>query len=578
MNHEILKFEYLADVYKNSHILFLPPRDQLSDMVVNFTARSAKYSNIPKKYFNNKIVMYGLQYVIKYYLIELANDFFCREKTLLIKNYKNRFEHILNRTDLPEPEHFAALHDLRYLPLEIRALPEGELVDIGVPLFTCTATEKGYDWLALYVESALISLSWKMITSATTGYYLRKILSSYAEKTNVPDYFVDIQAHDFSFRGNCGIVDSVTTSSGFSLSFVGSDTTPVIDFYNYYYRGGSYKGQIISSVIATEHNVTTLHGQEGELNFIKDLIVKFKDNVISIVSDTYDYFNVVKYFCSDEIKDIVMKRGETTGVFSRVVLRPDSGEPLSIICGVKSSVIDIEDINNEHSKFNYYDEFLNKLNNLTTKNVILKYPDNKYYLFEVEHLKKLLINDNSVEDLTLLSTPINPFELYTKEEWEGSISSLWEAYGGEIDKDGYKHLCPKIGIIYGDGINLNMADKICEELVKQGFATDCVVFGIGAYTFQNASRDTYSIAYKATTVTYNDKQIDLIKKPKTDPDGTKTSATGYLKVIKDDDGNYILLQNQTKEESLTGELKPVFRNSNLLKDYKYEDLIQIRKK
>ncbi len=88
-----------------------------------------------------------------------------------------------------------------------------------------------------------------------------------------------------------------------------------------------------------------------------------------------------------------------------------------------------------------------------------------------------------------------------------------------------------------------------------------MVFGIGSYTYQYITRDTFGWAVKATAGRVNGEYRELSKNPKTD-NGVKKSAAGYLRVEKSGD-DFILLDRQTAEQEQMGELRTVFKNGVL---------------
>lgn len=158
-------------------------------------------------------------------------------------------------------------------------------------------------------------------------------------------------------------------------------------------------------------------------------------------------------------------------------------------------------------------------------------------------------------------------------EYKGAIECLWEVFGGNITQKGYKLLDPHIGLIYGDSINLGRQEAILNGLKEKGFASFNVVLGIGSFTYEYVTRDTYGFAMKATYGEVNGEGRNIFKSPKTD-DGTKRSAKGLLAVHQINDT--LLLQDEcTKETANTGLLKTVFENGRLIKD---QSLSQIRER
>lgn len=143
-------------------------------------------------------------------------------------------------------------------------------------------------------------------------------------------------------------------------------------------------------------------------------------------------------------------------------------------------------------------------------------------------------------------------------EGKGVIESLWDIFGGTINDKGYKVLDPHIGAIYGDSITLEKQEEICHRLADKGFATTNVVLGIGSYTYQYNTRDTFGFAMKATYVEINGKGTKIYKDPITD-DGTKRSLTGLLRVTRNSSsGSYSVQDKKTWSGEMSGELKEIY--------------------
>ena len=158
----------------------------------------------------------------------------------------------------------------------------------------------------------------------------------------------------------------------------------------------------------------------------------------------------------------------------------------------------------------------------------------------------------------------NPFER------KGVIELLWDLFGGSINRKGYKELDPHIGAIYGDSITLDRAERICRGLKEKGFASSNVVLGIGSFTYQYNTRDTFGFAMKATYGEINGTGRTIYKDPITD-DGTKKSARGLIKIEKTPD-RYQLIDQVSWEEEAQGELREVFRDGKLLVEERLEDI------
>lgn len=317
------------DFYKTGHIFQYPPRTQY--VYSNWTCRSTRWANVLPD-FDHKTVFFGLQGICQWLLRDLWNDrFFSLPKKQVLARYKRRMDAALG-DGVVSIDHIAALHDLGYLPLSIKALPEGCRVDVRVPLFTMINTHPDFYWVTNYLETQISCELWKVMTSATLAFEYRRLLDQRASTTGTDPAFVPWQGHDFSFRGLSGITDAAQSGAGHLLSFTGTDTVSAIDYLEDYY-GGAADGRLIGgSVPATEHSVMCAGGCETELETFRQLITNvYPSGVVSIVSDTWDFWNVVTNLAA-QLKYVIMSRN------GKLVFRPDSGDPVKIICGDPATV------------------------------------------------------------------------------------------------------------------------------------------------------------------------------------------------------------------------------------------------
>ncbi|MEO6253167.1 MAG: nicotinate phosphoribosyltransferase [Ferruginibacter sp.] len=479
----------LKDGYKVGHKFQYPEGTTL--VYSNLTPRKARNEDI------NAIVFFGLQYFIKEYLIEQFNaNFFNEPKEVVIEKYKRRIENYLGK-DAITYDHIEALHDLGYLPIEIKAVAEGSLVPIRVPVLTIKNTDPGFFWLTNMLETLMSAILWKPITSATTAHQYAKVFTKYANETVGSDHsFIPWQGHDFSFRGMSGIEDALMSGAGHLLSFAGTDTIPAIDFLEEYYNADCEKELIGGSVAATEHSVMCMGTQESEIETFERLITRiYPKGIVSIVSDTWDFWKVIMEYLPQLKEKIISRDG-------KVVIRPDSGDPVKIIIGDSDAAKD-------------------------------------------------------------------------SPEYKGAIECMWETFGGTITEKGYKLLDAHIGLIYGDGITLERQMAILEGLKRKGFCSYNVVLGLGSFTYEYVTRDTFGFAMKATYGEVNGEARSIYKDPKTD-DGTKKSARGLITVFKDAvTGELKYKDDCTWAEENEGELKTVYKDGKLLID---DNLADIRKR
>lgn len=477
---------FLKDGYKVGHKFQYP--DGTTLVYSNMTPRKSRNPEI------TEIVFFGLQYFIKEYLVRQFDEhFFNQPKEAVLKTYARRLDNYLGKDSITY-DHIAQLHDLGYLPLEIKALPEGSLVAMRVPVFTIRNTRPEFFWVTNMLETLLSAIIWKPCTSATTAFQYLKTFTRYAKETVGEDSsFIPWQGHDFSFRGMSGIEDAIMSGAGHLLSFAGTDTIPAIDLLEEYYNACCEKELIGGSVPATEHSVMCMGTQGDEINTFDRLISRiYPMGIVSIVSDTWDFWQVITEFLP-QLKNKILSRN------GKVVIRPDSGDPVKIIVGDKNA------------------------------------------------------------------QPGTP-------EYKGAIECMWETFGGTITEKGYKLLDGHIGLIYGDSITPERQSQILEGLKQKGFASYNVVLGIGSYTYEYVTRDTFGFAMKATYGEVNGEGRDIFKDPKTD-DGTKKSAKGLMQVYRDTKTGKLALKDQcTWEEEGQGELKTVFKDGKLVVDWTLEEI------
>jgi len=273
------------------------------------------------------VVFFGLQYFLQKYLEEeFGRDFFGRSEYEVAAKYQRRLSSYLGPDNTVGDEHIRALHRLGYLPLQFCALPEGTRVPLRVPMFTVENTQADFFWLTNYIETVLSSAVWRPCTSATLAGEVRSVLEAAASRTGVDPAFVDWQGHDFSFRGMAGPDDAALSGAGHLVQFTGTDTVPALDLVEDYY-GPLPEGYLIgASVPATEHSVMCAGGESSELETFSRILDTYPKGIVSVVSDTWDLWNVLTVILPT-LKGRIMARD------GKLVIRPDSGDPVKIVCG-----------------------------------------------------------------------------------------------------------------------------------------------------------------------------------------------------------------------------------------------------
>lgn len=306
----------LCDFYKTSHRMMYPENTQI--IYSTFTPRSNQQAP-----YLTRIISFGFQAFISKYLIHYFNDnFFNRSQSEVVTEYSQFIAQTLQIND--SGEHIARLHQLGYLPIRIKAIPEGKSVAVKVPMMTIENTHPDFFWLTNYLETLINVCLWQPITSASIAFAYRSALIRFAEKTCDNYDHILFQSHDFSMRGMSSLESAEMSGAGHLTCFLGTDTIPAISFINSYYGSQHLIG---TSIPASEHSVMSAHGVDELLTF-RYLMKQFPDNMLSIVSDTTDFWHNISVNLP-LLKDEIMARP----MYARVVIRPDSGDFFAIICG-----------------------------------------------------------------------------------------------------------------------------------------------------------------------------------------------------------------------------------------------------
>lgn len=509
----------LTDSYKLSHKFLMDSavddgtnREGITKMYSNFTNRGSRLNG------ENHVVFYGLQAWLNDLNKMFDQNFFDQSLERVLAEYKDGIDGFVDLSQFTT-KHIEDLWHLDYLPLEVRAVREGTPVPTRVPSMTIENTHPDFAWLVNYLETWLSSSIWHPSTNATTAWMMRRKLDKHALETSGQCASVDFQFHDFSFRGMSNWQSAATSGSAHLIPFRGSDNVAAKAFVKEYYPGED-NGFIAGSVVASEHSIMVLNGREGELETYRRLIKDNPTGFLSLVSDTYDLWNVLTGILPT-LEDEIMSRD------GRVVIRPDSGNPVDIVTG------------------------------LNTKPGMVFTRDVK--------------------------------TIYKNPEYFGAVEILWEIFGGTVNEQGYKELDPHIGVIYGDSINPDNADEIVARLKAKGFASTNIVFGAGSFFYNGAvgrdesgnfvvvTRDTFASAVKATWAEVNGEGVDLIKDPITD-NGTKKSATGRLAVLPQMDGQLYLVEKATPEQEAQSLLEPVWRNGEFIRTQSFNDVRETLKR
>lgn len=302
---------FLKDFYKVGHIDQYPKGTNL--IFSNFTPRKSKLPNI------NHSVFFGLKYLISQYLSVYPH--------IDEVNTSKYYDYFMNKT-LGTNKIHKHIEDLQKigsaLPIAIYSLPELSIVPCGVPALVMFNTNPDFFWLPNMLETLISCTLWGACTSATIAREYKNLLTSFANETSDIPEFIDYQAHDFSFRGMFGAEAAIISGMAHLQYFKGTDNVAAVLANQDHYSIPPG----ICSVPATEHSVMSAGGKDNEFYTYKRLINEvYPSGIVSIVSDTWDLWKVVNDYLP-RLKENIMHRD------GKVVIRPDSGDPIEILCGI----------------------------------------------------------------------------------------------------------------------------------------------------------------------------------------------------------------------------------------------------
>jgi nicotinamide phosphoribosyltransferase len=270
----------------------------------------------------------------------------------------------------------------------------------------------------------------------------------------------------------------------------------------------------------------------GEQQMIADWLQIFPKGILSIVADTFDLWKLITEYLPANKEAITARDG-------KLVIRPNSGDPVDIICG------------------RYQNKAANKLAGMGDTSTFEAYQ--KAY--------------------------DGQGEFKTEAEFKGVIELLWDIFGGTINEQGYKVLDSHIGAIYGDSITPERQVQIYERLAAKGFAATNIVLGIGSFTYQYNTRDTLGFAAKGAWFEVEEDHgpmgngkvklaYNIYKDPVTD-DGTKKSLKGLCMVYEEDsDGSqkWNVKTECTWEEENEGVLQTIYEDGNFYNQATLEEI------
>lgn len=261
----------------------------------------------------DRTVFFGLQAFIKEYLlnpitqadIDIADDILTAHGEPF---NREGWEYILREHD-------------GYLPVVIKAVPEGTVVPVKNVLATIENTDPECFWLTTWLETALLRAIWYPTTVATQSWHIKQVIKDFLEKTGDPST-INFKLHDFGARGVSSLESAGIGGAGHLVNFMGTDTISGVLFAREYYNAGIAG----FSIPAAEHSTITSWGRENEVKAYENMVRQFgrAGSIVAVVSDSYDIFNAASKIWGEDLRQLVIDSGAT------IVIRPDSGDPVKV--------------------------------------------------------------------------------------------------------------------------------------------------------------------------------------------------------------------------------------------------------
>lgn len=571
----------MIDFYKATHHEQYPKG--LTKMVSYYTPRMSRLDDV------DHITFFGLQGFIDEYLVGgFGANFFNRELDEVLAEYNRVLTYTLGPGTY-EDQKIRDLWELGYLPLEIRAVPEGTRTKVGVPQIEISNTHPKFVWLVNTIETLLSCSMWHTQIAAEVGYRYRKVVDTWVEKTCDSSVNPWKMIGDFSMRGQHSAESAIKASAAWLLSHHNTATVPAIMWMERHYGCNIEKDPVGYGAISTEHSVmcSNFAVDGDEITHIKRLLSEiYLHHSFSMVSDSYDYENLVVNILPQCKREIMAHDGT-------LLIRGDSGNPVEVLAGKPIDWITPYDSEEAESLFvdeEYTRDWLNSYvrdGGIEEETVIYFHFGDKFYTVNVYpdwSRERGGCTDNNYYFIDTYNFEWK--EVQPSLELLGTVWALDQIVGHTVNDKGYKVLDPHLKAIYGDSILPDYANEIYKRLAAQGYAANNVALGAGSMSMMalvcadeaghlqfagkwngtNAgpyTRDTFGIAVKATYAEDSlGNPINIFKQPKAL--AWKKSQKGCCIVALDGES---YTDEHTFEEAVNAEnlLTTVFKDGKMVK-------------
>jgi len=514
------------DFYKACHAEMYPGglhgKEKLTKIVAYYTPRISRLIG------QNKLVHFELQGFIKEYLIEAFNDnFFSRPESEIVDEYERLMTNTVG-AGVVNCEKIRKLHRLGYLPIEIISVPEGTRVPVKVPMFGIANTHPDFAWLVNTLETMLSCTLWHAQLSANVGYMYRQIVNEYYDKTVDDDVPRASAVGDFSMRGQESVESAIKSSAGFALSFLNTATVPVVPFFERYYNANSDIEPVAYGLTSTEHSVMcSNYAVDGdEITMLRRLLTKlYPNNSFNMVSDSYDYWNVVDNLLPQAKREVLAHKGF-------IGIRGDSGDPVEI---------------STQTVFSLWKTFGGTVNS-------------KGYKVLDPHVKAVYGDSITPQRLKAI------YDVLTKAGFAcNNVSLASGSFSMQCLEESNNSALAALDFLQGAlpaGVYANKFDEVRKALE---------LAQLNPFT-----RDTFGVAIKSTYCEVNGVPIQIFKDPKTDMGNFKKSQKGMCVVFHNEEGelDYRDGYSAAEIEAFEGEnlLKPVFRDGKMVREQSLQEI------
>jgi nicotinamide phosphoribosyltransferase len=263
-------------------------------------------------------LFFGLQYYLKEYLRgSVVNEDDIAEAQSFVDRHLG--PGLFNASGW---RHIVTQHRGR-LPVMIKAVEEGSIVDVQNVLMTIENTDPRCWWLPNYLETLLMKV-WYPMTVATLSHAIRGVFLAALERSGEPA-LIDFKLHDFGYRGVSSEETAGIGAAGHLINFKGTDTVAGIRVLQKYYESRDMEG---FSIPAAEHSTITAWGREDEVRAYDNMLTQFPQGLVAVVSDSYNVYEACEKLWGQVLREKVLGRTGT------LVVRPDSGNPRAVVLKV----------------------------------------------------------------------------------------------------------------------------------------------------------------------------------------------------------------------------------------------------